>query len=60
MSDELCELEATALLALMAAEATSSVEVMAAHLARIERVNPRLNAIVTLVADQAREARGGP
>src|SRR5262249_2393146 len=47
----------------------SSREVMAAHLARIERVNPAVNAIVTLVADRAmaeaagadeRAARGGP
>ena len=31
----------------------SAREVVAAHLARIERLNPGLNAIVTLVADQA-------
>ena len=30
-------------------------EVMEAHLAQIERVNPKVNAIVTLVADQAME-----
>lgn len=55
MSDGLCELQATELLALMATGATSSVEVMVAHLERIERVNPRLNAIVTLVAEEALE-----
>ena len=31
----------------------SAREVMPAHLAQMERVNPRVNAIVTLVADQA-------
>ena len=34
----------------------SAAEVMEAHLTRIERVNPALNAIVTLVADDARQA----
>jgi amidase len=33
----------------------SAREVMTAHLAQIERVNPKVNAIVTLVADQALE-----
>lgn len=32
----------------------SAVELLDAHLAQIERVNPRVNAIVTLVAEQAR------
>jgi amidase len=34
----------------------SPVEVLDAHLAAIERANPAVNAIVTLAADQAREA----
>ncbi|MDP9444493.1 MAG: amidase [Actinomycetota bacterium] len=34
----------------------SAREVLDAHLAQIERVNPRVNAIVTLVADRAHEA----
>lgn len=34
----------------------SAREVMAAHLARIEQVNPQLNAIVTLHAEQAMQA----
>ncbi len=47
----------------------SAREVMAAHLKQIERVNPQVNAIVTLIADQATEnarkadeaqARGAP
>ena len=36
----------------------SAAEVMEAHLTRIEQVNPSLNAIVTLVADEARHAAG--
>lgn len=32
----------------------SAREVLEAHLAQIERVNPKVNAIITLVADQAR------
>ena len=34
----------------------SPVEVLDAHLAVIERINPKLNAIVTLAAEQARDA----
>jgi Asp-tRNA(Asn)/Glu-tRNA(Gln) amidotransferase A subunit family amidase len=34
----------------------TAVEVLEAHLERIERVNPRLNAIVTLVAERAQAA----
>ena len=44
------------LVELMRTRAASPVEVLDAHLAMIEKVNPKLNAIVTLVADQAREA----
>jgi amidase len=36
--------------------AVSPVELLDAHLAAIEAVNPKLNAIVTLVAEQARDA----
>jgi amidase len=41
---------------LIASRAVSPVEVLDAHLARIEQVNPKLNAIVTLATEQAREA----
>src|ERR1017187_9791049 len=34
----------------------SPTEVLDAHIARIEAVNPRLNALVTLSLDQARDA----
>ena len=51
--DELCDLGAVELVARMRRKDVSAREVMAAHLARIERVNPKVNAIVTLVADRA-------
>ena len=42
----------------MQSKEVSARDVMTAHLARIERVNPRLNAIVTLNAEQALAAAG--
>jgi amidase len=50
---ELCELSAVDLAARLARKDVSAREVMSAHLAQIERVNPKVNAIVTLVAEQA-------
>jgi amidase len=52
MSD-ICELSAIDMARLIRSKALSSREVVAAHLAQIERVNPRVNAIVTLLADRA-------
>jgi amidase len=52
--NELCNKSAVDLKALLAARQVSCVEVMDAHLAQIDKVNPRLNAIVTLTADRAR------
>ena len=69
MRDDLCLLTAIELRDRIRAGDVSAREVMRAHLERIERVNPGLNAIVTLVADQAmaeaaradeRQARGEP
>ena len=51
--DELCDLSAVELAARIQRKDVSAREVMSAHLARIERVNPRVNAVVTLVADRA-------
>jgi len=51
--DELCDLSAIELAARIRRKQVSAREVMTAHLARIERVNPKVNAIVTLVADRA-------
>ena len=50
---DLCFLPATELVALLRTKKVSAREVMQAHLAQIERVNPKVNAIVTLVADRA-------
>ena len=51
--EQLCDLSAIELVARMRRKDVSAREVMAAHLARIERVNPKVNAIVTLVAERA-------
>jgi amidase len=68
-ADELTSLSATELAARIRRKSVSAREVLDAHLARIERVNPAVNAIVTLVPEQARawakaaderQARGEP
>ena len=51
--DDLTFLSATELAARIRKKQVSAREVMSAHLARIERVNPKVNAIVTLVAERA-------
>src|SRR3954447_10474654 len=56
MDDDLCSRPATELAALVRAREVSARELMDAHLDRIERLNPSLNAIVTLDADGARTA----
>ena len=53
IDDELCSLSAIDLAARIRRHDVSARDVMAAHLTRIERVNPRVNAIVTLVAERA-------
>ena len=50
---ELVFMPATELAARLRRKDVSAREVMSAHLAQIERWNPRVNAIVTLVADRA-------
>ncbi|MGD9902238.1 MAG: amidase [Vicinamibacterales bacterium] len=50
---ELCRMTAVELAGRLAKKQVSAREVMTAHLAQIDRVNPTVNAIVTLVADQA-------
>src|SRR5580704_18125032 len=54
-AEELTRKSAIDLATLIKARAVSPVEVLDAHLAVIERVNPKLNAIVTLATDTARE-----
>ena len=46
-------MSAVDLAARLARKQVSAREVMSAHLAQIERLNPKVNAIVTLVAEQA-------
>ncbi|TPQ22110.1 amidase [Streptomyces sporangiiformans] len=53
--DELCFRSAAELAAAIRRREVSAREVVTAHLEQIERVNPAVNAIVTLVADQALE-----
>lgn len=50
---EICFMTARELVQQMRAGELSAVEVMKAHLAQIERVNPVVNAIVTLLPEQA-------
>lgn len=63
---ELCWMTARALRDALAARQVSAVEVLTAHLRQIERVNPQLNAIITLAADSAMQTaceldrRSGP
>ncbi|MCU1382179.1 MAG: Amidase [Acidobacteria bacterium] len=53
MSSDICRLSAVELVRLIRAKELSARDVVGAHLARIEQLNGGLNAIVTLVADDA-------
>ena len=55
-SDDLCWLPALELAALIRARKVSPVEVADAVLARIEQVNPALNAFCRVTAEEARDA----
>ncbi|MFP6666424.1 MAG: amidase [Pirellulales bacterium] len=55
-ANEICFLSATELVAKLRSKAMSARQVMQAHLDQVERLNPVVNAIVTLVADQALDA----
>jgi amidase len=52
-AEALCDLSAVDLVAKIRRREVSARDVMGAHLARIGRINPRVNAIVTLVAERA-------
>ncbi|HET8599213.1 MAG TPA: amidase [Segeticoccus sp.] len=54
--DELCDLPAVEQAALLRRGAVSARELLQRHLDRIERVNPKVNAIPTLVSDAALDA----
>jgi len=51
-SEEICFIEATVLVELLRRKKISAVEVMKTHLNQIARVNPKVNAIVTLVEEE--------
>lgn len=53
MSNELHFATATELAAMIRARKVSATEVMQAHLKQIDKVNPKVNALVTLTADSA-------
>lgn len=53
-SNELTDMSATGLAKAIRSKQVSSGEVVDAHLRRIEQVNPQINAVVQLVAEQAR------
>jgi len=57
LANDLTNKSATELVALIRARAVSPVEVVEAHLRRIEEVNPELNAIVTIAGDALDRAR---
>ena len=55
-SPSLCFMSAVEMAGLIRAKKLSAREALAAHLKQIERVNPKVNAIVTLVPEMAAEA----
>src|ERR1700742_964220 len=57
MSNELIYSDATRLAELIRTRAVSPVEIMQAHLNRIEAVNPKVNAIVTIANDALKSAK---
>jgi len=54
-ASDVCFMTAVEMASLIRRKKLSAREVMDAHLKQIERVNPKVNAIVTLVAEKARE-----
>lgn len=52
-NSEICSMTAVQMADLIRRKKLSAHETMAAHLAQINRLNPKVNSIVTLVADQA-------
>jgi amidase len=59
-ADELAGLDATAQASLVARGEVSPRELVEAAIARIERVNPKINAVVTPMFDEALRAASGP
>src|SRR4051795_11070818 len=57
MSSDLVRLDATRLAEMIRAREISPVEVVQAHLDRIEAINPKINAIVTVAGDAIEAAK---
>ena len=55
-ASSLCFMSAVEMARLIRAKKLSAREALAAHLKQIERVNPKVNAIVTLVPEMAADA----
>jgi amidase len=55
-ADSVCFMSAVEMARLIRSKKLSAREALAAHLKQIERVNPKVNAIVTLVKDMAEDA----
>lgn len=58
MATQLWEMDASELARLVAARQASCREVVEAHLARIEEVNPAVNALAVILGEEARTAAG--
>lgn len=58
MISDICTFSAVEMARLLRTKQLSAREVLAAHLDQIDRVNPAVNAIVTLVLEQALAAAG--
>src|SRR5215210_6540033 len=57
-TSSLCFMSAVEMARLIRAKKLSAREALAAHLTQIERINPKVNAVVTLVAEMAAAAAG--
>src|SRR5262245_44768904 len=60
MSDPFVDLDATAQAELVRKKEVTSAELVDAAIARIERLNPKLNAVIWPLFDQARAQAKGP
>src|SRR5438128_2634104 len=58
-ADEFAALDATAQAELVRRKEVKPIELVEAAIKRIERINPALNAVITPMYDQAREAANG-
>ena len=55
LSSDLVNLSAVEMVEMIKRKDVSAVELMMAHLQQVERINPKVNAIVTLLPEQAVE-----